>query len=148
MEDAKRAVASELLIRLDGGDIATEKNTGIIKLCKLVRIHHRRYVYHKRANSMRFCAVARGRGEGTEWGLCCIACAEPFAESLARQRAREPREHRTCIGAVVQHAAARQGVQAGEAKGQPYGQRAGIHVPRRRACRCAPHACITAHAQC
>lgn len=61
MEDAKRAVASELLIRLDGGDIATEKNTGIIKLCKLVRIHHRRYVYHKRANSIRFCCSTRTR---------------------------------------------------------------------------------------
>ena len=37
MEDTKRAVASELLIRMEGGDIVTEKNTGIIKLCKLVR---------------------------------------------------------------------------------------------------------------
>lgn len=40
LDEAKQAMASELLIRTETGDIATEKNTGIIKLLRQVHIIH------------------------------------------------------------------------------------------------------------
>ncbi len=41
LDEAKQAMASELLIRTETGDIATEKNSSIIKLLRQVRLSPR-----------------------------------------------------------------------------------------------------------